>query len=140
MKENKIQERTGRLIEILIFFLITGCNYNIQKQIPDPPQEFSFTTGREISYDIVRSDVFEPVCFTCHSANGARGQNKGDVNLETYQNTFSVRDDIQTDIIAGDMPKDSPPLSAYQRRLILAWLDAGANENATGTPNAPPSR
>jgi hypothetical protein len=124
---------------IFSFIFSVGCNYNVQKLKPNEPTEIQFTTGEELDYKIVSEQVLARACFDCHSNSGSRGINKGDVNLETYENVFSNREDIRNDIIDGSMPKNSAPLSAYQKRLILAWLDAGAMKDARpGSPTTPP--
>ncbi|MBC7420394.1 MAG: hypothetical protein H7328_06655 [Bdellovibrio sp.] len=125
---------------LVILFLIVGCNYSVQKQSPVDLPEFTFTTGGEISFATVQQYVIAPVCLACHSVGGSRGSNLGDINLANYQNVFSQREDIRSDILDGSMPKDSPALSGYQKRLILAWLDAGALEFAgqSNTGEAPP--
>lgn len=114
---------------LLVSFLFIGCNYRIQKNTPAAVTEFVFSSGDEISFALVNEHVLASSCLQCHSPNGARMQNAGDVNLVGYQNVFSHRGDIRHDIMDASMPKDSVPLSVYQKRLILAWLDAGANEN-----------
>ena len=73
----------------------------------------------------VKTLVIDPACLRCHSAP----RNRGDTNLETYQNTLKklarVKDEIETD----SMPLGGT-LTAEQKKLILDWIQDGAPEFA----------
>lgn len=124
-----------------MIFILSGCNYNVQKKSDEPQTELLFSTGREISYQNVHDLVIAPACISCHSHNGSRGRNKGGVNLENYANVFFNRNKIHSSVSDGSMPDDSPALTDYQKRLIISWIEAGASEFAqdnSQNPNKPP--
>lgn len=120
---------------LLIAFIIAGCNYNEQKKLNDDNSLpiIEFKTGAELSYKQISEQVLERRCFECHS--NARG-NKGKVNLETFENVFANKEDIRNDLLDKSMPKDRPALSAYETRLVVAWIESGASEFAH-EPSAP---
>lgn len=126
-------------LTILYCVLISSCNYNIQKQNAIPTNEIAFSSGRELSFSSVKEQVLTARCLTCHAVNGSRGSNKGQINLESYQNVFELRDRIRDSVLDGSMPDQSPPLSAYEKKLLLAWLDAGASEFAQNEAAPPPA-
>ncbi len=126
-----MNKNLGFALGFTAVFLFASCNYNIDKKTLAPKTEFVFSNGEEISFSIVNDQVIGVACLQCHSPNGARAQNAGDVNLVGYQNVFENRDDILNDILDGLMPKDSAPLTDAQKKLIFAWLTKGAPVNST---------
>ncbi len=121
---------------ILMWTLLVSCNYVAQEKKIVEGENIFEKNGNEISYFMVEQAVFKLACTSCHSINGSRGSNKGGVNLESYQAVFDQRGAIKTEILNSTMPKDSIPLTAYQKAIILAWLDFGAPELATNSKSS----
>ena len=77
-----------------------------------------------IPFKLVMEKVISPNCLKCHSESG---QNKGDVNLETYEKVFENRFEVKSNIEDGSMPnKKGTPLTDEQKELILDWLTQGS--------------
>jgi uncharacterized membrane protein len=81
----------------------------------------------------VKTLVIDQACLGCHSAP----KNRGDVNLETHQNTLSSLTLVDEQIRGGTMPIGKNPatgeknkLTDEQKKLILDWIQAGAPEFA----------
>ena len=86
---------------------------------PTTPPEVEF-----ISYEMVNTKVIQPRCLGCHSEAGG---NRGDVNLETYENVAALAATIEVEIKSGSMPRPkNKPLTAEQKELILKWIANGA--------------
>ncbi len=87
---------------------------------PPPP------TVEVISYEMVKAQVLAPRCIGCHSDSGG---NRGDVNLETYDNVLAVTNSIESEIETGSMPPRNKPLTPDQKTLILKWIVLGTPKN-----------
>ena len=106
-----------------------------QTNPPEPDVEAG-EPSEELSYQNILATVLIPKCLKCHSEKGG---NRGDLNLESYQNVFNNRDEIRNQIVLGKMPKKSTPMTEKQIALIVSWIDAGANEfDPNATPTTPP--
>ncbi|MGZ3703625.1 MAG: c-type cytochrome domain-containing protein, partial [Bdellovibrionota bacterium] len=91
-------------------------------------------SASDISYAIVKQNVFAKSCMPCH----ASPQNQGGVNLESFANAAPFGDQIKADVDSGKMPKSpSPPISARQKALIDTWVSQRMPNNPGGPP-APP--
>lgn len=93
-----------------------------------PPTEPPPVVVQPIYFSEVLEKVIAPNCLKCHSEKGG---NKGDINLETYQNVVENRFDIKADIEDGSMPPKPPkgiPLTEEQKSLILNWISQGFPE------------
>lgn len=104
-----------------------------------PPAEIieSPLRAEEITFALVQSKVISGRCLNCHSKE--RG-NRGDINLETYENVFANRESMRDDIANNDMPKKSASqLTEAQKDFILRWIDGGAYEFA-GNPGRPDNK
>lgn len=99
-----------------------------------------------IDYAFVNAKVFQPRCVRCHSSGGG---NKGDVNLETYENVIANIAEIETAaLVEQSMPpkRAGGPLGTFEQGILRAWIDAGAPRVAGGetapkpqpTPELPP--
>jgi len=77
----------------------------------------------KINYATINTKVLIPKCITCHSD---RGGNKGDVNLESYENVLGLSNSIESEIESGSMPPKKKPLTPEEKSLILKWLSMGA--------------
>ncbi len=85
---------------------------------PEPPQV------EVINYEMVNIKVIQPRCLNCHSE--AAG-NRGDVNLETYENVAALASVIESEIQSGSMPRPrNKPLTPEQKELILKWIANGS--------------
>lgn len=115
------------LLFFLTMTLFVGCNYNQQKKsnTGDEIPQIVYSSGAELSYKQISDTVLARRCFECHSNQGG---NKGKVNLETYQNVFANKIDIRNDLLDKSMPKGRTALSEYETKLVIDWIDAGANE------------
>lgn len=121
--------RRTRVALGLVFFVIpwTGCGFVVERQ-PD----LTGTGGRVLGYNSLRSMIFERHCISCHG-------DKGGVNLETYSKARSELNAIMNRaVVAMDMPPPpAAPLSASERALIQAWVNAGGPENDVSPSSAP---
>ncbi len=78
----------------------------------------------KLNFESVFNLVIKTNCLKCHSA--AAG-NKGDVNLETFENVFLNRNTINDVVSSGEMPtKRGTPLTLEQKTMILAWIQKGS--------------
>jgi uncharacterized membrane protein len=94
---------------------------------PEPPAQVA------LDWLSVQTLVINKACMDCHAAP----KNRGDVNLETYQNTFINLALVEQQIRGGTMPIGKDPvtgekrkLTDEQKKLILDWIQAGAPEFA----------
>jgi uncharacterized membrane protein len=127
-----------KIFFIFLFIFLTGCNYSISKNLSQSSDNQSIEKlppGTIPGYQIIATGIIAPKCLECHS-NG--GGNAGDVNLETYANVSGNLATIRGEITAGTMPKNRASLSAKEKEVFLAWIDAGgANEPTTPSPIPP---
>lgn len=75
-----------------------------------------------LSFESVQP-IFQARCKRCHEA-GTRN------SLATYQDILRLRNTVRDEVFHDEMPDDGP-LAADQKVLLLAWLDAGAQENSS---------
>ena len=72
------------------------------------------------------SAIMKNKCATCHSPGG---QNSA-LPLTTYDQIYAARSGVLNQVYACRMPlAGSPPLTADERRLLIAWLACGAPNN-----------
>lgn len=94
--------------------------------VTPPPSPEPEPVGPEVlDYATVKAQVIDRACLKCHSAPA----NRGDVNLESYEEVLKNIVDIKLDVEDGSMPKRST-LTPEQKSLILDWIAAGAPEAA----------
>lgn len=87
--------------------------------VPEPPTTFT--------YEMVNTAVIQPRCISCHSDAGG---NRGEVNLETYENVAALAPDIESAILSGSMPRPrNKPLTPEQKEMILKWISIGFPKN-----------
>lgn len=141
------------LLTTIATITLVGCNYQINKETPIElqPQGPQGQKGEapeaisedQLSYQVVVDQVLAKRCQTCHSEAGG---NKGSLNLETYEAVKKNIQDIRNEVSEKSMPpRRQQPLSEAQIKLVLAWIDAGANLEAkkpieqtpTPTPTEP---
>ena len=106
----------------------TGSDTNLPPLPPVPPIPPEVMPDPDkIDYSVVNDRVVKPRCLTCHSVEGG---NKGDVNLESYENIISNLDDIKDDVTKGTMPRPkNKPLTDIQKQIILIWIEKGAPQS-----------
>jgi len=125
-----------RSLLLLTFCLFLGCNsYKEKTAGPDEgPLNLS-----SIDFQFVSSKVLGPRCVRCHSLAGG---DKGDVNLETYENVVAHLAEIEESVFREDsMPprRAGGPLTAYEKNILRLWIDARAPEENHGGESTPPS-
>ena len=124
---------------ILISAFASGCNYSV------PKTQNTTTTGDQSiqqipigtipSYQTIATSIIAPKCLGCHSSGGG---NSGGVNLETYQNVEGHLPAISSAVTSGSMPRDGIILTAKEKEVFLAWIDAGGPLNSL-TPTTGPT-
>lgn len=123
------------IAKILILFAavsLVACNSYKSKIQPRGEEP---VTPASIDYAFVDAKVFEPHCVRCHSAAGG---DKGDVNMETYENVIANLAGIETTALEEmSMPpkRAGGPLGAYEQGILKMWLDAGAPRDAHTPPS-----
>ena len=120
---------------LLISTIWVGCSYSVQKA-PDGATVVSAEMLAKVSYQMVKSEVFDKSCVSCHGASG-------NVNLETYESAVSVLAKIKTSTIDEKrMPKaPDPPLNQRQLEVLSAWIQVGGRKlpaDGSDTPPPPP--
>lgn len=98
---------------------------------PTPPRREDPETPpvdpRTISYSVVRTQVFEPRCLSCHATGG-----RANPKLESYE---AVKENlnkiIMTTLVEKTMPKGGG-LSKKEMAYLIAWINAGTPEKPPG--------
>lgn len=129
---------------LILFIFLNACGYKNTK-MDTSTRGFNGVGGGEyakgnngtntssLDYAIVRANVLERYCFDCHTNDKG---NEGDVNLETYANTFRDINAIKNQVTAGKMPKRRPPLPPEAKQILLDWINAGAPEFVANNPGS----
>jgi mono/diheme cytochrome c family protein len=126
------------LVALTIVSAFAACNYKVDKRAASPGGVDSTVEGaKNVDFETIRSNVFQPRCYQCHSAAGG---NKSGVNVETYAAVKQELAEIKASIEDNSMPKNQAPLSDEQKHLFMSWITAGAPEKIEpGTPETPPT-
>lgn len=123
----KLSKASSLLILGLVSSLISSCNYKIEKEISGDPISVTDQLRRSVSYNQVKTEVFQSKCISCHG-------NSGGVNLESYSSTLQNLNGIKKSVLKNKtMPK--APFSALDKRqleVLTAWIDAGGPEKPIG--------
>lgn len=134
---NRVKKQILKLLLVLSclfsFMLSTGCNYYKDKlsSASEPEEDLSEGGNIEVSYPIVHAKVFAPKCINCHGSLGG-------VNLESYDSVLQHLSAVGRAVENGTMPK-SGPLSNAEKKLVLAWIQAGAPHDPVAAPPTPPT-
>ena len=122
---------------LILFLLFSGCNYSV----PNVPGVASVNqtieklpTGTIPSYQTIATEIIAPKCLVCHSSNSG---NAGGINLETYANVSSELGLISSALTSGSMPKNGITLTAKEKEIFLAWVDAGGPLDAIASVDTP---
>ncbi|MBX3017523.1 MAG: hypothetical protein KF767_06530 [Bdellovibrionaceae bacterium] len=83
-----------------------------------------------LSYESVKP-IFENRCQRCHQS-GSRNA------VTSYNEVFRIKDSIHFEV-SNDLMPDDGPLVADQKRLMVAWLEAGAPETSAQVLACPPT-
>lgn len=132
--------QTFVFIFFLVFFLIwTACNYRYEKQRDSNP--FQEISAENLTFALIKKQIFSPRCFSCHSAGGEASHVSLDTREELVDSALEIvipgNPDESGIIIATTRaddkrmpPPDSgiPPLTAVEIDAIRQWILKGAPE------------
>lgn len=120
---------TAKEKKMVLDWIVAGAPRNptdsTQPTEPTPPTTPTPPTEPEVkfTYERVNKEVIAPRCLGCHSAPNDRGG----VNLETYESVMENANSVESEIQSGSMPRPrNKPLTPEQKELILKWLSMGA--------------
>lgn len=124
-----MRSRLQTIILVLSSLGLFACNYSTKNaEMPVQMTEEKLNQlALESNYESVNAKVISGQCLNCHSA--AAG-NKGNLNLESYQNIRANLNQIMYRVLeVKDMPQGG--LAATDYALMEMWLTAGAPEKNT---------
>ena len=90
----------------------------------DPPPE--------ISYQDLFTNIFSPRCLACHSDSNSQGGYSMSTHAGSVQKVTPGNPGVSTlytEVLNGDMPQGSDPLSAEEIEQIRLWIEQGARDN-----------
>jgi len=122
---------------LFFFLLFSGCNYsvpNVQGVTSVNQTIEKLPTGTIPSYQTVANEIIAPKCLVCHANNSG---NAGGINLESFAKVSSELGLISSALTSGSMPKNGITLSAKEKEVFLAWIDAGGPLDAVTSANTP---
>ncbi len=120
-------------ITLLSFSLLMTAGCGRPSKLPVSDSSL-LTNGKTIGYDVLKTQIFQPKCISCHS------------NFATYSGLMAsgvviprnpTGSLLHSKCASGQMPKGGSPLSAEEVTAIYEWISAGAVEFST-TPVAGP--
>lgn len=124
-----MRSRLQTIILILGSLELSACNYSTKNaEMPVQITEEKLNQlALESNYESINAKVISGQCLSCHSeASG----NKGNLNLESYQNIRANLNQIMYRVLeVKDMPLGG--LTASDYALMQMWLTAGAPEKNT---------
>ncbi len=83
----------------------------------------SACSTQTLSYDSDIAAIMNNRCMPCHAPGGEESV----IPYTSYQQVFSERMSIASQLASCDMPPDgSPQLTEDERKQILDWLSCGA--------------
>lgn len=129
--------RPAQFFKLALLSLIglywAGCSYNVQKA-PEVGATVSTELMSKVSYQMVKTVVFDRSCVSCHG-------NSGGVNLATYESAVAVLGGIKSSALdSRRMPKSPEPgLDQNQLNVLAAWIQSGGRRDpADGSFEPPP--
>lgn len=115
--------KPGALLVTTLAFVLSACgNYD---QIKDTGDDTNLSLSAP-DFKGVRAAILEPRCITCHQQYGSYASVRRELSA------------IQVAVATDRMPKQGGALSNGQKRLLNAWVSAGAPERA-GEIRPPPA-
>lgn len=124
------------LFFIIIFSLITGCNYRVNKQSNQPGNETFKTPPATTPIDaaLVKNYALS-TCFDCHSG-------RKQPTLNSLDAIRSNIDSISTEVTLDSMPPQRDgylPLSDCQKAVLERWIELGMPDQSTVTMDELPA-
>lgn len=104
-----------------------------QTPAPGDIKGIDVPSSTALNYSQVKKYVLDPACLKCHS----NPENKGRVNLESYEQVLKNLRETEASILDGSMPKKSK-LSESQKKLILSWIETEAPQFQGSKPTRKP--
>ncbi len=101
--------------------LALGCSADKEDVVTPPPNP----PAAEVKFSTQVLPIFTASCAGCHGATNP----SGGISLTTYAQISANATAAYSAIQADRMPKGGPALSATQKALIKAWIDAGKKDN-----------
>lgn len=109
-----------------------GCSYKVDK-IPADGTVVSAELLAKVSYQMVKTEVFDKSCVSCHGTSG-------NVSLESYSSSLAALAKIKSSTIDEKrMPKaPEAPLTQRQLEILSAWIQTGGRERPADGSDTPP--
>lgn len=116
---------------ILLLLIVSSCNYTVQKENMGPVR-VSQALMESVSYNQVRTEVFNNKCISCHG-------NSGNVNLESHRAAYQHLESIRkSTLIDKKMPKSPyPALNRRELEILTAWIEAGGPDKPRNGSQVP---
>lgn len=123
------------IVGFSLLLSLSSCNYTQSKSMPLDSID-SGLAADQVEFEVVMEKVIANNCLSCHSDAGG---NRGELNLETYENIVQAAAEIKDRVSDRSMPpRRSPPLSDAQIQMLITWIDAGAPQKPTIEPAPAP--
>lgn len=117
--------KVGQVIAVCFVLVSCGDYYAEKREESDrrPPED--------VTYVQLREEIFQPRCFSCHSANIKRGN----LDLSDYDGlvgggTVIVGEPKNSSLYLlvenNSMPLGRSPLSELKKKKIYQWIEKGA--------------
>ncbi len=101
--------------------LVLSCSADKEDVVTPPPNP----PAAEVKFSTQVLPIFQTSCGGCH---GVTNPPNG-ISLTTFTQISANATAAYNAIQADRMPKGGPALSATQKALIKAWIDAGKKDN-----------
>lgn len=106
---------------LMTCFLLSSCGEFLERKGVRGEENINFAP-ESLNFAIIQSKIMTPYCLTCH---------------EQYASYAAVRrevDAISAAVTSNRMPRTGGPLPNDLKRLLQAWITAGAPENSGSAP------
>lgn len=111
-------------VSLTTLVLAVGCNEPTLKtglRTEDAAQAAFQACDVPLAYESVK-EIFTTRCQSCHQAGSSD-------SVANYSDVFRIKDSIFFEV-GNDFMPDNVPLAADQKKLMMAWLQAGAPETS----------
>jgi uncharacterized membrane protein len=111
-------------VSLTTLVLLVGCNEPTLKtglRTEDAAQAAFQACDVPLAYESVK-EIFTTRCQSCHQAGSSD-------SIANYSDVFRIKDSIFFEV-GNDFMPDNGPLAADQKKLMMAWLQAGAPETS----------